>query len=184
VGIAYHHCKPSAPATAGEFSHSSTGWAVPEALKESKSSKYLFFVAEGCIHSLDTTSDSKHQGLQPNLALVPMYSACNSLPTPFVEYLLLSESILEATQLSKSMLTYVVDEVLNHAKSVSWTAENHIQHTHSNVIDDRVITKPVVLVEHHVPMYSCHADSWSMIFITNVVVKSTNDAIKERNYLM
>ena len=69
-----------------------------------------------------------------------MYSACNSLSTPFVEYLLLSESILEAIQLSESMLTYIVDEVLNHAKSVSQTAENHIQCTHSNVIDDRVIT--------------------------------------------
>jgi hypothetical protein len=88
---------------------------------------------------IDTTSDSKHQGLQLNLAMVLMHSACNSLPTPFIEYLLLSESILEATQLSGSMLTYIVDEVLNHAKSVLQTAENHIQCTHSNVIHDRVI---------------------------------------------
>jgi hypothetical protein len=44
-----HHCKLSAPATGLEFNHLSAGLAVLDALKESKSSKYLFLVTEGCV---------------------------------------------------------------------------------------------------------------------------------------
>ena len=71
VGMAGHHCsclhQPQV-----ELKHSSTGWAML-ALKELKSSKYLFLVVRGCTNSLlETMQDGGNKN-------VPLHPALNQL---------------------------------------------------------------------------------------------------------
>ena len=65
--MADHHRKPSAPATGLELNHSSTGCAVPVALKELKSLKYLFLVVGGCVPS----SEAIYDGVNKNVPQCP-----------------------------------------------------------------------------------------------------------------